>query len=201
MRLAFPTACVALLALSTTACTGSQHAKRGEQGDDTANLTPASHYYPLGVGSRWSYTVTDRAEPVVIELVGVEGGYHVDQRGAKLGVDEIGINDGSRYLLQNPVRTGTQWRNVVSATATEHYRILSTLTPCEVPAGAFDDCTQVESRQRVDDSVTLVNTMTFARGVGLVRAQVVAETPSGKVPQSTLELSDFELKTDAAPVD
>lgn len=201
MRLAPSLACAALAAVALTGCRGTAQATRGAGSEDLSNLTPASHYYPLGLGSRWSYRVTDRDEPVVIELVDRQGDFHVDRSGQKLASDEVGIHDGRRYLLQNPVRTGTSWRNVVSATATEHYRILSAKAPCEVSAGSFDDCARVESRQRVDDAVTLVNTMTFARGVGLVRVEVVAETPSGKVPQSTLELSDFDLKTDAASMD
>lgn len=194
-------ACAALAALSITGCSAATQAQRGEVAEDLSNLTPASHYYPLGVGSRWSYSVTDRSEPVAIELVALQEGFHVDQSGQKLASDEMGIHDGRRYLLQNPVRTGTKWHNVVSATATEHYRIVSAKAPCEVPAGSFDDCARVESRQRVDDHVTLVNTMTFARGVGLVRVQVEAETPTGKVPQSSLELADFELKIDPGSAD
>lgn len=201
MRLAFPIACIALVALTSTACSSTQQAKRGEEAEDTANLTPASHYYPLGVGMWWSYAVPDRTEPVVIELVREEDGTFFDRTGGKLSSDGFGITDGVRYLLQNPVRKGTRWHNVVSATATERYTILSALAPCEVPAGRFDDCVVVESRIRVDDTRSLVNTMTFARGVGLVRGETVLVTPDEKVPQTRLELTDFASRTDAAPVD
>lgn len=166
-----------------------------EAAEDLSHLTPPAHYYPLEVGNRWDFRVVGSdAGLMTVELVSTEGDAFIDQRGGQLTLDEEGIHDGARYLLKGPVRTGTRWSNVVSATATEHYRILQALAPCEVPAGRFDDCAVVESRQRVDDGVTLVNTMTFARGVGLVRVEVVAHTQRGPLPQSELVLEDYDVQ-------
>lgn len=181
-------------------CAAREVKPGGEPEAQDLNLTPAAEYYPLAEGSRWSYQVGEPdGQEVLIELTGRSDGYFVDQRGGRLRADAFGIRDEKRYLLRDPVKPGTTWTNVVAVSAAEHYRILSALAPCEVPAGRFEDCAQVESRVRVNEGVTLVNTMTFARGVGLVRVQVVAETPKGLLPQTGLELARYSLAGDAAP--
>ncbi|HLT29714.1 MAG TPA: hypothetical protein VK013_06710 [Myxococcaceae bacterium] len=192
----------AALLLSLTGCASTPRvdpAATVEAADD-AHLTPHSHYYPLEVGNRWSYRIVGSSGGLqTVELVGRQQDAFVDQQGGQLTVDEEGIHDGARYLLKAPVRSGTRWSNVISATATEHYRIISALAPCEVPAGRFDDCAVVEARQRVDDGVTLSNTMTFARGVGLVRVQVTAHTARGEIPQSELQLEDYDVQVKLGP--
>lgn len=189
-----------LLVLGGCASTPKTAAQTEPAAVDDAHLTPPAHYYPLEVGNRWSYRIVGSASGLqTVELVGRQQGAFVDQGGGQLTLDEEGIHDGSRYLIKAPVRTGTRWSNVISATATEHYRIVSALAPCEVPAGRFDDCAVVEARQRVDDGVTLSNTMTFARGVGLVRVQVAAQTPRGEIPQSELVLEDYDVQVKLGP--
>jgi hypothetical protein len=65
---------------------------------------------------------------------------------------------------------------------------------CEAPAGVFQDCVQVEGRNRVDQDTTLINTFTFAPGVGLVRIQVEAERAGRRIPQTWLELTSYQVK-------
>lgn len=192
----------AALLLSMSGCASTPKAEPAVEtaAADDAHLTPPAHYYPLEVGNRWSYRIVGSSGGLqTVELVGRQQDAFVDQSGGQLTVDEEGVHDGARYLLKSPVRTGTQWRNVISATATEHYRIVSALAPCEVPAGRFEDCAVVEARQRVDDGVTLANTMTFARGVGLVRVQVTAHTARGEIPQSELVLEDYDVQVKLGP--
>ena len=49
----------------------------------------------------------------------------------------------------------------------------------------------VESRNRVEEGTTLVNEMTFAPGVGIVRLSTVLESNGKRIPQSTLALVKF----------
>jgi hypothetical protein len=152
-------------------------------------------YYPLAVGNRWTYVVNGRAEKLVeVRILKEEGGFFHDSQGGQLAVDGFGIRDQKRYLLRAPLETGRTWTNVVSVSSTERYQILRTGAPCESPAGVFKDCVQVEGRNRVDSDTTLVNTFTFAPGVGLVRIQVEAEQGGRRIPQTWLELASFQVK-------
>ena len=63
----------------------------------------------------------------------------------------------------------------------------------EAPAGVFERCVTVEGRSRIDDRATLVNQLTFAKGVGLVRVEVMIEQEGRKVPQSSLALKQYAL--------
>ncbi len=179
----------ALVALGCGAC-----AKR--VGAD-ATLTPASlaAYYPLAVGNQWTYLVNGRADkPVQVEVLKQEDGYFHDSQGGQLKVDTFGIRDQKRYLLRGPIEVGTSWNNVVSVSSTERYQIVQAGVPCESPAGAFQNCVQVEARNRVDQNVTVVNTMTFAPGVGIVRLELAAERGGQRVPQTWLELKSYRVQ-------
>ena len=59
------------------------------------------------------------------------------------------------------------------------------------PAGKWTGCVVVESRNRVEEGTTLVNEMTFAPGVGIVRLSTVLESNGKQIPQSTLALLKF----------
>ena len=63
-----------------------------------------------------------------------------------------------------------------------------------MPAGRFEDCVRVESRNRLNRDTTLINEMTFAPDVGIVRIRVVAETGGKRIPQSELALKSYEVK-------
>ncbi len=101
-------------------------------------------------------------------------------------------------MLKEPVEPGRSWTNVVSVSSIERYRILE-LGPCEVPAGRFESCVGVEGRNRVDDQTTLVNQLTLARGVGIVRIETAAEVRGERIPQSQLLLTRFELRPMPSP--
>ena len=161
---------------------------------------PAEAYYPLAVGNRWTYRARLLGEERVqeVRILRREGGYFVDSAGGKLVSDPWGVRDDKRYLLKNPVETGGGWTNVVSVSSVERYQVVSTGGGCEVPAGAFPDCIQVEGRNPVDGTTTLVNELTFAAGVGLVRIRVEAERKDGRrIPQTLVELASYELKGQA----
>jgi hypothetical protein len=182
----------AVLSLGVGACAGRQQVAEVEA-QPSASL---SDYYPLAVGNRWTYRVNGRDDRTVdVEVLKEEDGYFHDNQGGQLTVDGFGIRDRKRYLLRGPLSEGNSWTNVVSVSSTERYRILQAGVPCEAPAGAFAHCVRVEARNRVDASTTLINAITFAEGVGLVRIEVSAEKANGeRLPQTWLELASFKLQ-------
>ncbi len=160
-----------------------------------APVASAQDYYPLAVGNRWTYDTNflgDRRERSV-EIVAVRDGYYIDNEGAQLTVDGLGVRDQKRYLLRDPIQLGSAWTNVVSASSIEHYRIAELGAPCRVPAGTFENCIRVESRNRKDEQRTLVNELTFAPAVGIVRIELTLESGGKRVPQSVFELKQFTV--------
>jgi hypothetical protein len=193
MRVSSVVGALALVALALG--WGGCASKKVEVEDQPRASGKVSDYYPLAVGNRWTYVVNGRAEKrVEVKILKEEGGFFHDSQGGQLTVDSFGIRDQKRYLLRSPVETGRTWTNVVSVSSTERYQILQAGSSCESPAGVFQDCVQVEGRNRVDAETTLVNTFTFAAGVGLVRIQVDAEQKGRRIPQTWLELASFQVK-------
>lgn len=155
----------------------------------------AKDYYPLEVGTRWSYEVNllgeKRSIDVTIEKQSPDG-FVVDSTGAQLMVDAYGVRDQKRYLLRNPLEAGTKWTNVVSVSSVEQYEILAADQPCDAPAGSWQGCVVVESRNRVEEGKVLVNEMTFAPHVGIVRLSTVLEANGQRIPQSSLALTAYQ---------
>jgi len=185
----------AALVLGAGACAGSQQVAGSAPSSPRASEN-LSAYYPLSVGNQWTYRINGRADKTVtVEIVKEEDGYFHDNQGGQLSVDTFGVRDRKRYLLRGPLTDGNQWTNVVSVSSTEHYRILQANVPCETSAGSFRSCVRVEARNRVDAETTLVNAITFAEGVGLVRLDLSLENRGGeRVPQTSLELASYQLK-------
>lgn len=182
---------VVALGLALAGCAHS-----GRDGGSAAPRRTAADYYPLGIGNRWVYEINGRSDrTVTVEILRQDSdGFFVDSQGGQLRADAFGIRDPKRYLLRDPLEQGRTWTNIVSVSSAERYAISSVGTPCEAPAGKFEDCVQVEAKNRVDANVTLVNRQTYAPGVGLVRVQVLARHSNGKeVPQTWLDLRSFEL--------
>lgn len=183
-----------LLIAAAVAC-----AKRVEVAPSGTSIRAAS-YYPLAVGNRWVYESNFLGEKTerTVQILKEENGFFIDNQGGELGVDPFGIRDRKRYLLKEPVEPGRGWTNVVSVSSIERYKILE-LGPCEVPAGRFENCVGVEGRNRVDDQTTLVNLLTLAKGVGIVRIETTAEVGGQRIPQSQLLLTHFELRPMSSP--
>lgn len=155
----------------------------------------AAEFYPLGIGTTWSYEVKLLGETRMIDVTTLRknsDGFVEDSTGAQFLIDGFGVRDQKRYLLRNPIATGTKWTNVVSVSSVEAYEITASGQPCDAPAGKWDGCVVVESRNRVEEGTTLVNEMTFAPGVGIVRLSTVLESNGKRIPQSTLALVKFK---------
>ncbi len=154
----------------------------------------AADYYPLSLGSNRTYEIKLLGQTKQIEVTMLrknDDGFVEDSTGAQILADGFGIRDQKRYLLRNPIEAGTKWTNVVSVSSVETYEIVSVGQPCEAPAGKWSGCVVVESRNRVQEGTTLMNEMTFAPGVGIVRLSTVIESNGKKIPQSALVLLKF----------
>ena len=165
----------------------------------TAGKIPDSaRYFPLAVGNHWTYDATYLGERSTrkVEVVAFRDGNYVDGDGRALRVDREGVRDQVRYLLHEPLSAGATWTSVVAPGSAEHYRIVSVRTPCEAPAGKFPDCVEVESRTLADPKTPdrlLVNRVTFAAEVGIVRVRTALEEGTKSAPTAELILTAFEV--------
>jgi Ni/Co efflux regulator RcnB len=174
--------------MSACATTSGSTSKTAEKAQD------ASVFYPLGLGTEWNYEVKLLGETRVVDVKITkknDDGFIEDSMGAKLLTDSYGVRDQKRYLLRNPVVAGTKWTNVVSVSSVETYEILAVNQPCDSPAGTFENCVIVESRNRIKEGTTLVNEVTYAPNVGIVKLSTVLDAGDRQIPQSTLSLLKF----------
>lgn len=194
----------AVLALAVIGCAHEAAAPNqatSSQGKaPAARLPESARYFPLAVGDRWTYQATYLGERSTrqVELVAFRDGSYVDRDGRALRVDSEGLRDQVRYLLKDPLSVDATWTSVVAPGAAENYRVLSVHAPCEVPAGRFPDCVVVESRATADPSNparVLVNRITFAAGVGIVRVQTALSEGQRSIPTAELLLTSFEVVT------
>ncbi|HVP60201.1 MAG TPA: hypothetical protein VMT11_06565 [Myxococcaceae bacterium] len=163
-----------------------------------ARMAESARYFPLAVGNRWTYEATYLGEKSTrrVEVVAFRDGSYVDRDGRALRADKEGIRDQVRYLLHEPLTAGATWTSVVAPGSAEHYRVLSVRTPCQVPAGRFTDCVEVESRTLADPATParlLVNRVTFAAGVGIVQVRTALEEGTRSAPTAELLLTAFEV--------
>ena len=166
----------------------------------TQQVTPtkpshtAEHYFQLAPGTSWTYQVkmlgqTDEKE---VHIVGpAQDGFVEDSTGAQFLADPYGVRDQKRYLLRNPIEIGTRWTNVVSVSSIENYEILAAGQSCDAPAGTWEDCVVVESRNRLDADHVLINEITFAPGVGIVHVATTMDVKGQALPQASLTLVKF----------
>jgi hypothetical protein len=131
-----------------------------------------------------------------VEVVAFRDGNYVDGDGRTLRVDREGVRDQVRYLLHEPLSVGATWTSVIAPGSAEHYKVLSVHAPCEAPAGKFPDCVEVESRTLADPRTPgrlLVNRVTFAAGVGIVRVRTALEEGTKSAPTAELLLTAYQV--------
>lgn len=166
---------------------------REDQGSSTLEA-----YVPLAVGQARTYAMRfpgQEGERTVRIVRRDAEGYFIDDAGGSWAITASGLRDRDRYLIRAPLEVGTKWRAVVSASAVEHYEIVSVGEPCEARAGTFSDCLVVASRLRRDAKVSLLGRFTWAKGVGLVKVETRAEVAGrGELPQTEQSLIRYELK-------
>jgi hypothetical protein len=152
-------------------------------------------YYPLAVGNSWTYQVNTLGQTTdqTVTVVGKEGEFFSDSTHRHLMVDASGLRDDERYLLQRPLVKGNHWKSVISVTSVESYEIVETDKKVSTAAGDFGGCIVVRSTNPQNKSIELVNEMTFAPGVGIVRIQTQMVKDGKATPQVTLELTNYKV--------
>lgn len=158
-------------------------------------------YYPLAVGNEWIYRDASPALPAerqgasrtVRILERTKDGYYRDSAGAELRADPDCLHDRDRRLLCAPLEAGRSWSSVVSVSSTERYEIVAVGEKVATPAGTFDGCVRVRARNRASPSSELVNELTFAPGVGLVRIETSAVLGGKVSPQARFLLERYRV--------
>ncbi len=137
----------------------------------------AIDYYPLAVGTAWTY----RPEPAPagtpdhrIEVTGQDAeGFFQLTGGGRMAHRRDGVFDGDRFILQDPLKTGHSWMAVPSVSTVEKYEIVDTGFAVTTPAGFFDDCVRVraetDGRTESGEAVRIELLWTYAPGVGMIR--------------------------------
>jgi hypothetical protein len=185
-----------LLGLGLLGLLGCAHADAPPTPAPAASSEPgAARYFPLAVGNRWTYRATGGGTTAVedVQIRSVQDGQYADNRGRLLWVSQDGLRDQSRVILRSPVETGRSWNVVLGPDSVERWRIASVGKPCSTPAGNFPDCVEVESSIHPKPDVELVNHITFASGVGMVRIRTTVLRNGVETPQTELVLTAYEV--------
>ena len=82
-------------------------------------------YFPVTVGSSWTYKISPAPAESNIETVSIvenlPGNRFKDSRGDIFQMRTSGVHDGNRYLMKMPLAVGHHWLAVRSATVVERY--------------------------------------------------------------------------------
>lgn len=160
-----------------------------------------SDFYPLAVGNEWVYRDASPALPAerqgasrTVRIVErTRDGYFRDSTGAELRADPDCLHDRDRRLLCAPFEPGRAWASVLSVSSTERYEIVGVGERVATPAGAFEGCVRVRARNKISPSNELVNELTFAPGVGLVRIETAAVVEGKVSPQARFLLERWRV--------
>lgn len=184
------------------------------------NTLRIQDYFPLRVGDKWTYNIqysfTKKIKQWQVRMVRKKGRlfYDSDKPPQQYEYDAYGLRtqkvlDGQknyewckrkefglcaqrRYLLKYPLEVGNRWMSVIGVTKVERYMIMSVSHTVRTPAGAYDNCIVVRSREDQGRLGILENRLYFAPQVGLIKIVTVKETRAGRrIPQWTLELISY----------
>jgi hypothetical protein len=149
----------------------------------------AQVYYPLAIGNSWTYSVSGASEKAVIEIIGRDGEWFLDDHRGRLRYEEGGVRDADRYLLRAPLKAGTHW-TAVENLVVQRFEVTSADATVVTEAGTFTHCVVVRTSSTVKKDLTFVSEWTYAPNVGI--AQIVTSTVDGRGKvdeQSRLTLS------------
>ena len=148
-------------------------------------LPESARYFPLAVGNHWTYEATYLGERSTrrVEMVAFRDGSYVDKDGRALRVDREGIRDQVRYLLREPLTVGATWTSVVAPG-------LGRALPAPLGPRSLRGSRWPLPRlhgggephrwpTRKTPGRLLVNRVTFAAGVGIVRVRTALEEGHG----------------------
>lgn len=165
-----------------TACSSSSGGKK------------ALDYYNFNLGTTWIYKANFLGEEDTRTVVmgPQKEGFFTDDAGGRFAYDGEGVRDEHRYILKQPIQKGAKWHSVAAVGATELYEITEVGVACEGAGKKFEDCLVVRSTNPIDDDQTLENTMTFAKGVGLVAIRTELVKSGGvRSRQVEMKLTDY----------
>lgn len=143
---------------------------------------PVAEYFPLAVGSSWTYLDRSPALPPgarsperTVRIVGRgPDGFFRDSDRNELKVEGDCLRDRVRRLLCAPVEPGHAWVSVTGISATERYEIAAVGERVETPAGTFSGCVRVRAHLRAGADAENVLELTYAPRVGPVRIETFA---------------------------
>jgi hypothetical protein len=162
---------LATLLLCLAACKSAAPVKDGAE-------TPKPEiYYPLAVGNSWTYSVTGSPEKAVIEIIGRDGEWYLDDHRGRLRYEDGGVRDADRFLLRPPLKAGTHW-TAVENLVVNRFEITSADATVVTEAGTFTHCIIVRTSSTVKKDLTFVTEWTYAPNVGI--AQIVTSTVDGR---------------------
>jgi len=191
---AVPIRSLSFLAVALAACAHSPAAP------PVAPENPAA-YFPLAVGNEWTYL--DRSPQLppgavkrrTVRILSRDAdGYFLDSDRGALRAAHGCLEDRMRRILCAPFDLGRRWSSVVSVTSTEHYEIAAVGETVRVPAGTFDGCVRVRSRNRAGPDAETVLEISYAPGVGPVRIRTDAVVGGTSTPQVRAELESYRLE-------
>ncbi len=187
---------VALLLCSCAKKVESSGVQAPATDSDGAAVVLASEYMPLNLGNSWTYRRDMLGEKgtLKVSIDRKENGFYVDNQGGMFRLDSIGLRDQSRYLLKNPIYKGSQWRAQVRYNQAERFEILDDAAVVAVPAGTFKNCIIVKSSTILKPGKMMVNRLTYAPHVGMIRAETWIEGENDtRAQQVLLELESYVL--------
>jgi hypothetical protein len=161
---------LATLLLCLVACKSAPPAKAESE-------TPSPQlYYPLAVGNSWTYSIAGSPKQTVVEIIGRDGSWYLDDQRGRFRYDEEGVRDTNRYLLRAPIKTGTHWTSVEDLLV-YRFEITSVDATVVTEAGTFTHCVVVRNSSTVKKDRSFVTEWTYAPNVGI--AQIVTTIVDG----------------------
>jgi hypothetical protein len=144
----------------------------------------AQIYYPLAVGNSWTYAVSGSPEQAVIEIVGRDGEWFLDDHRGRLRYEPDGVRDADRYLLRTPLKAGTRWTTVENLVV-QHFEIVGADSTVVTQAGTFTHCVVVRTSSTVKKGLTFVTEWTYAPNVGIAQIVTTTVDAAGKTDEQT----------------
>jgi len=189
-----------LFAGMVVACSGGKSAVRTDAKGHKLGMygtLAASVYMPLKLGNTWTYRRSFLGEVgqvrVTVEHRESDGTF-VDSAGGRLRLSRLGLSDGVRFLLEEPLSAGHKWRAQIAPNMAEHFEIVEDNAKVTVPAGIFEQCLVVRSVTHYSLTTRMVNLVSYAPDVGMIRNETILENDRGnRQTQVLLELESYQL--------
>ena len=169
-----------------------------ETEDVSIDVPPQSSqvYFPVTVGSSWTYKISPAPAESNIETVSIvetlPGNRFKDSRGDIFQLRTSGVHDGSRYLMKMPLAVGHHWMAVRSATVVERYKILAKDLTIAVPAGIFKHCMKIQGEVDIrpgpnQPSTKMKMEWIYAPYVGIIQLTQYVQPQGASEPKRTAQ--------------